>query len=118
MNVFDQDRTADAHFQGVDGNSKSEEIERILALPCVQEELKRAPENACGMAQLAGASVAAPFVGTLAAALAVSQLIRIASNQRPVRSLVLSAKSPEDLVCYSDTEGQLNGAVYSEAMKC
>jgi len=62
-------------------------MESNLRLPAYQEGLAGPPEAACGMAELAGASVAVPFVSVFVATLAITQAIRIASGAHHLRTL-------------------------------
>jgi hypothetical protein len=85
LNVFNPAYGARTHFEGIEAISQ---IDRNLQLPAYQGDLGDAKQGACGMAELAGASVAAPYVSAVIAALAVTQTIRIASGEEQFRSIV------------------------------
>jgi hypothetical protein len=85
LNIFDPVYAAQAHFKGVEPIPRTEQN---LRLPAYQDGLGDAQQGACGMAELAGASVAAPYVSAVVAALAISQAIRIASGAEHFRSIV------------------------------
>ena len=85
LNVFDATYTATKHFAGMDDQLG---IDHNLRLSAYQREIAANPAAACGMAELAGASVAVPFVSVFVATLAVTQAIRIASGQEHARAVV------------------------------
>jgi hypothetical protein len=85
INVFDPDYCASVHFADVADRSQAA---RNIKLSAYQQPMAGPPEAACGMAELAGASVAVPFVSVFVASLAVAQAIRIASGRTHVRSIV------------------------------
>ena len=85
LNVFDPTYGARTHFEGVEDTSRTE---RNLSLSAYQDGLGDAEQGACGMAELAGASVAAPYVSAVVGALAVTQTIRIAGGEEHCRSIV------------------------------
>jgi hypothetical protein len=85
LNVFDPAYGARTHFEGVEAIPRTD---LNLRLPAYQDGLGDARQGACGMAELAGASVAAPYVSAVIAALAVTQAIRIASGEEHFRSIV------------------------------
>ncbi len=86
VNVFDADRTPSEHFEGVEDKT-ADRIETIKQLPAYQAHGRKSAEASCGMVELAGISVAAPFVSAVAGALAITQVIRIASNLAPYSSI-------------------------------
>lgn len=94
LNVFDPSYTAARHFSGIEERSNQE---RNIRLPAYQEGLAKTPEAACGMAELAGASAAVPFVSAFLATLAVTQAIRIASGEAHARSMVGTIDRVEDI---------------------
>jgi hypothetical protein len=76
VTVFDHTRPIDKHFAGMsDVPTDDEAIFDVKAYQQLQEELGR-----CGTAELAGASVAIPYVSAIAAAVAVSRVIAITSG--------------------------------------
>lgn len=80
VSVFDSPRPIDRHFadmaDAVAGAPADAALQKTAAYQALADEI-----GACGMAQMAGASAAAPFVSALASALVVSRLIALASNQ-------------------------------------
>ena len=85
LGVFDPAYTTAQHFDGVEDKSGREQNIRLKAY---QEAMAEDPAAACGMAELAGASAAVPFVSMFVGTLAVAQAIRIASGQPHARSMV------------------------------
>jgi hypothetical protein len=85
LNVFDRNYAASTHFAGVEDQT---DRNGIIQLPAYQDEITKGHEMACGMAELAGASVAAPFVSALVGALAVTQAIKISSGESHARAIV------------------------------
>ena len=85
LGVFDPAYTAAQHFNGVEDQSGKEQNIRLKAY---QDAMAEDPAAACGMGELAGASVAVPFVSMFVGTLAVAQAIRIASGQPHARSMV------------------------------
>jgi len=94
LNVFDPTYTAAQHFEGVEEISS---LEKNLRLKAYQEGMAGTEEEACGMAELAGASAAAPFVSAFLATLAVTQAIKAASAVNNARAMVGSIGTPEDI---------------------
>ncbi|MER8600526.1 ThiF family adenylyltransferase [Mesorhizobium sp. M1339] len=74
VTVFDAARPIDKHFEGQADTAKGNEIPDAHAYRRLQTEV-----GDCGTAEIAGASVAAPHVSAIAAAVAVSRLIAITS---------------------------------------
>ena len=75
VSVFDQTRPIDQHFAGQADNSAEPPIPNCGAYQALEAEIGR-----CGTAEIAGASVAVPYVSALAAAVAVSRLIAVTSG--------------------------------------
>lgn len=75
VTVFDGVRPIDKHFEGQSDDPADEAILENDAYQRLQAEI-----GPCGTAEVAGASVAAPYVSAIAAAVAVSRLIAIASG--------------------------------------
>jgi len=75
VTVFDRVRLIDKHFADQNDAPADEAIPQEDAYQRLLEEVGR-----CGTAEVAGASVAAPFVSALAAAIAVSRLIAVCSG--------------------------------------
>jgi hypothetical protein len=73
--VFDHVRPIDRHFAGQKDNPLNEAILESEAYQRLEAEI-----GPCGTAEVAGASVAAPYVSALAAAVAISRLIAVASG--------------------------------------
>ena len=90
VTVFDRDYPSSTHFAGVTDRS---EAARNITPPAYQRPLARTPEVGCGMAELAGASVAVAFVSAFVATLALAQAIRIASGQTHVLPIIGSIDS-------------------------
>jgi hypothetical protein len=79
VNTFDATSDPAVHFQGVEDQTERVAAE-LLRLPAYQELARNRDDGGCGAAQLAGASVAVPFVSAFAGALVVTQAVRIASG--------------------------------------
>ena len=81
INVFDKFLDPAHHFSGMDDTQK-ETLDQLMQLPAYQELVEaEGKKAACGLAlDLAGSSVAVPFVSAFVGALAVAQAIRISSN--------------------------------------
>lgn len=75
ITVFDRIRPIDRHFIGQDDNRVAGDILAGEAYRRLEAEI-----GACGTAEIGGASVAVPYVSALAAAVAVSRAIAIASG--------------------------------------
>lgn len=75
VTVFDGSRPIDKHFEGQTDEQGGGQIPDNDAYQRLEAEVGR-----CGTAEVAGASVAAPYVSAVAAAVAVSRLIAIASG--------------------------------------
>ena len=86
INAFSAAQTASRHFDGVEDDTR-ERIAQTIQLPAYQELLNVYRLDDCGTAQLAGIAVAVPFVSAFAGAMAVTQVIRIASGQAPYLGL-------------------------------
>ncbi len=80
LNVFDQSHDPAAHFLGVE-DATEQNMKEVLSLPAYREIEKNKKIDSCGMAELASQSVAVPFVSVFLATIAVTQAIRLASNQ-------------------------------------
>jgi hypothetical protein len=86
LNVFDQSHDPASHFFGVE-DATERNIEEVMRLPAYQESGFNQYEGGCGLAELAGQSVAVPFVSGFVATLVVAQAIRLASTQAPYFSI-------------------------------
>lgn len=75
ISIFDSNRPIDKHFADQKDRPSDEAMPIEEAYQRLEEEIGR-----CGMAQVAGASVAAPYVSALAAAIAISRLIAVTSG--------------------------------------
>jgi len=76
VTVFDQTRSISEHF----ADAKEAEVDEAIYEQDAYRDLE-ARIGRCGMAEIAGASAAVPFVSALAAAVVVARLIAIASGQ-------------------------------------
>lgn len=92
MNVFDNMYRPDVHFKETKENNEVDVTARNLRLQAYQREMANNSSSACGMAEIAGASAAVPFVSAFAGALALTQAIRVSSGERPCRTLVGSVE--------------------------
>lgn len=81
---FDRSYSPLTHFEDVD---ERHDAQRTQQLPAYQALLSSGAVDPCGLATLAGVPVAVPFVSLLASAVAVAQLVRLASGVAPLRSL-------------------------------
>jgi hypothetical protein len=79
VNVFDSTGDPARHFDGVEDHNEGD-VERLVQMPAYQE-LVSASGDECGVADLAGRSVAVPFVSAFVGALAVAQTVRIAGGE-------------------------------------
>src|SRR5205807_7256373 len=86
FNTFDRGYSPSQHFAGVQDDA-GEMVAETKKLPAYQSLIRDERLDDCGVAQLAGISVAVPFVSAFAGAVTVSQLIRLASGQAPSRVL-------------------------------
>ncbi|MBN9533496.1 MAG: hypothetical protein J0H10_09075 [Alphaproteobacteria bacterium] len=75
VSVFDQTRPIDQHFATVQDEPVKVEILDQEAYRHLEAEI-----GSCGTAEVAGASVAAPYVSAIAASVAVSRLIAVTSG--------------------------------------
>ncbi len=83
VTVFDKARRIDDHFIGMN----DEPAQGHRPLPDAYRDLEKAV-GACGMAEYAGASVAAPYVSALAATTAITRLIALSSGlEHPVNTV-------------------------------
>lgn len=62
------------------------------------KELEQGDAGACGAYALAGASVAVPFVGAATGALAIAQLVRLATGQRGGTLVQMGLAAPEMMI--------------------
>jgi hypothetical protein len=86
INAFDSDYSPATHFAGL-SDDFSNARKALLELPAYGSLIQDASVDACGAAQLAGIPAAAPFVSMFAGALALTQVIRVASGEAPCRCL-------------------------------
>ena len=82
LNVFDRTLNPKLHFAGVD-DVFAQTTNDIKQLSNFKHLLSDGQVDECGMAQLAGIPVAVPFVSAFAGALALTQVIRLASGVAP-----------------------------------
>ena len=75
----------------------SKSRDRLPVRPAYQA-LEQSKVGACGAYALAGASVAVPFVGAVTGALAVAQLVRLASGQATGTLVHLGRSAPEMMI--------------------
>jgi hypothetical protein len=100
LNVFSPDYGACQHFAEIAHEEEKRTADakmRNLNLPAYKDGEAVHPDGICGMAELAGASVAAPFVSAFAATLAVTQAIRMANDCPHDRSMVGTVSAPEGI---------------------
>lgn len=76
VNVFDCDRRIDQHFAGLSDPVVTADAPDSPAYAQLEAEIGR-----CGAAEIGNASVAVPYVSAVAAAVAVSRAIAVASGQ-------------------------------------
>ncbi len=74
VTVFDEDRPIDRHFEGQSDRLPDELAFEEAAYQQLQTEVGR-----CGTAEIAGASVAAPYVSAVTAAVAIASAIAVTS---------------------------------------
>jgi hypothetical protein len=86
LNVFDRTLNPKLHFAGVD-DEFAQTTNDIKQLSNFKHLVSDGQVDECGMAQLAGIPVAVPFVSAFAGALALTQVIRLASGVAPYRGL-------------------------------
>jgi hypothetical protein len=87
INVFDDTFNPETHFDGVEDRGR-QEFERTLQLPAYQAHRAASKDGGCGTLILAQQPIVVPFVSMVAASVAVTQAIRIASMQAPARTVV------------------------------
>src|SRR5439155_17687672 len=75
------------HFSNADANHESQ--------PAYQE-LKKDGMDACGLAQLASRTVGVPFVGVIAAAMVIAELLRRLQGGEPIEFAGGSVATLED----------------------
>jgi hypothetical protein len=75
VSVFDHVRPIDKHFESMSDEPPDTPVTANEAYRRLEAEI-----GSCGMAQIAGASVAVPYVSALAAAIAIARLISLTSN--------------------------------------
>ena len=75
VTVFDRIRRIDEHFDGQTDQPLEEDILNDDAYRCLVDEI-----GPCGTAEIAGSSVATPYVSALVAAVAISRVIAIVSG--------------------------------------
>jgi hypothetical protein len=83
VSIFDQQHPIDKHFADL----KDEPLAAPAAAQGAYDKLE-AEVGPCGAAEIAGGSAAVPYVSAVAAAIAVSRLIRLVSGQGAVASEV------------------------------
>jgi molybdopterin/thiamine biosynthesis adenylyltransferase len=115
VNVFDETFKPEDILKD-DGAVENERIESNKALPAYREEVGKYPEEECGIAEIAGASVAVPFVSVFASALAITQAIRMASLEAPFRTLSGSTMEFPEIRTRFDENLKVKNLGYSEAM--
>jgi hypothetical protein len=90
LTVFDRNYSPAKHFGQVRDQDSRERTQHLAAY---QSLLSGGLVDACGMASLAGIPVAVPFVSLIASAVALAQVIRLASGAAPAVSLTASVDS-------------------------
>ena len=83
ITVFDKDYRPETHFKDIDDPARPAAVPANEAYQALEKEI-----GTCGTVEIAGASAAAPFVSALAATIAVTRAIAIASGRDVLRSEV------------------------------
>ncbi|HVZ81862.1 MAG TPA: hypothetical protein VHE12_13830 [bacterium] len=117
LNVFYDEFQPEEHFRGQEDDENAR-VQKKLALPVYQRELTGNAKKDCGVAEIAGASVAAPFVSGLAGAFVISQAIRISSNQNPFISISGSVLNDPIVTATEGKKAKVKYPGYSEPMAC
>jgi hypothetical protein len=115
VNVFDENFRPEDILKD-DGAGENERIEANKALLSYREEVRKHPTEECGIAEIAGASVAVPFVSVFTSALAITQAIRIASLEPPFRTLSGSTMEFPEIRTNFDETIKVKNLGYSESM--
>jgi hypothetical protein len=116
VNVFDGNFQPEDILKD-DGPGENERIEANKALPSYRAEVRKHPEEECGITEIAGASVAVPFVSVFASALAITQAIRLASLEPPFRTLSGSTMEFPEIRTHFDKSLKVKNLGYSEPME-
>ena len=117
LTVFDPPYGPEDHFHAIEDDADARNV-RNLRLPAYQDELARDPQAGCGMAELAGASAAVPFVSAFASALVITQAIRISSDQPPLRTMVGTVDEIQGLRVVPGPTVRPGQVGYAEPMHC
>lgn len=83
VTVFDRNYRPENHFNGMEDPVRAQVVPPGQAYQALQNEI-----GTCGTVEIAGANAAAPFVSSLAAAMAVTRAIAIASGCEVIRTEV------------------------------
>ena len=75
VTVFDRSRRIDEHFADLSDEPPGKDLPNTTAYQRLETEI-----GSCGMAEISGASVAVPYVSAVAAAIAISRTIAVASG--------------------------------------
>jgi len=92
-----------AHARDIWGDVAVERAD-LLDRPAYRA-LRKQGLDECGLTLLAGRTVGAPFVGGVAAALAVSELVRLASGAQSYELIDAHLKAPEHRTVLAQSEG-------------
>jgi hypothetical protein len=94
MHTFPSSRRPEQIWRREDAGSAID----ISSMPAYRA-LRKSGLNTCGLVQLASRTVGVPFVGLMAAALAVSELLRRLHGAEGVETASGSALSLDDIAC-------------------
>lgn len=99
INTFDQNFQPNSHFTGL---SDDNEYDRADAFIASSDAYKKAvdsadPAAACGLREVAGKSVAVPYVSSVAACLVIAQAIRLVNGHTPYISIAGNVRNIEGI---------------------
>ncbi len=115
VNVFDENFRPEDILKD-DGAGENQRIEANKALRSYREEARKYPEEECGIAEIAGANVAVPFVSVFTSTLVITQAIRLASLEPPFRTLTGSTMEFPEIRTHFDKSLKVKNLGYSESM--
>ncbi len=115
VNVFDENFKPEDTLKN-DGSAENERIESNKALRSYREAVRKYPEEECGIAEIAGAGVAVPFVSVFTSVLVITQAIRMASLEPPFRTLSGSTMEFPEIRTHFDEKLKVKNLGYSESM--
>jgi hypothetical protein len=115
VNIFDKTYSPEKHFSELPDEDESRRAEKNLMLPGYQTEMEKASADACGIAEIAGANAAVPFVSAFVATLVIAQAIRLASGIPFCRTISGSINDIGDIRASMADSGQHAG-IFSESI--